>query len=188
MTHRKCNVCFQEKSLEDYHNCKSFPLGKVYTCKPCAKAKSVGWNKEHKERKRTCAKLHYEGNKESYLERAKNSTWAKNNQERVKELSRLRWENSPEKYYAYTAQRRAKRLQAMPPWLSKKQLEEIGNIYRVCKKVSQTTGKEHHVDHVIPLQGENVCGLHVPWNLAIIPAKMNLSKSNKLQILTENWI
>jgi hypothetical protein len=181
MTHRNCNVCLQNKPLEDYHNCKSFPLGKVYTCKPCAKVKSVGWNNKNKERKSVSGKLHYENNKEPYLERARKSTWQKDNRERVKELRRVWRENNPEKSYALVAQRRAKRLQAMPPWLSKKQLEEIQNIYRVCKKVSQTTGKKHHVDHVIPLQGNNVCGLHVPWNLAIIPARLNLSKSNKLQ-------
>jgi 5-methylcytosine-specific restriction endonuclease McrA len=46
--------------------------------------------------------------------------------------------------------------------------------------MSQTTGERYVVDHIIPLQGEAVCGLHVPWNLRVITQEENLAKSNKL--------
>lgn len=76
------------------------------------------------------------------------------------------------------AKRRALKLKATPPWLSEYHKRHIERIYYVCSKVSATTNRPHDVDHIVPLQGENVCGLHVPWNLQILPAGMNRSKNN----------
>ena len=91
-------------------------------------------------------------------------------------------------YYSNTSEflarnnkRRAQKLKATPPWLTPEQLEQIKELYTCAQMFKLYTGEEYHVDHIVPLQGENVCGLHVPWNLQVIPAKENLSKSNKLQ-------
>jgi hypothetical protein len=74
--------------------------------------------------------------------------------------------------------RKATKLSATPSWANQ---EQIKRIYAACAKITKQTGIEHHVDHIIPLQGESVCGLHVENNLSIIPAKMNLQKSNKFR-------
>jgi len=82
---------------------------------------------------------------------------------------------------ARNSKRRAAKLNALPKWLTKYELEQIKELYTCAQMFKLYTGEEYHVDHIVPLQGENVCGLHVPWNLQVIPAKENLSKSNKLQ-------
>lgn len=84
-----------------------------------------------------------------------------------------------DKRNAIQAKRRAKKIQATPAWLTKEQLEQILGFYTKAKRLEQETGIKHHVDHIVPLQGLNVSGLHVPWNLQILTAKENLKKSNK---------
>lgn len=77
------------------------------------------------------------------------------------------------------ARRRALELQALPKWLSAEALLKIREWYDLAKHFTQQFGP-HHVDHIIPLRGKNVWGLHVPWNMQILPAALNIKKSNKV--------
>ena len=74
-------------------------------------------------------------------------------------------------YKDKTNKRRAIKLRAIPKFAN---LDKIREIYKNCPK-------GYHVDHIIPLKGVNVCGLHVPWNLQIITRKENLCKSNRYE-------
>ena len=75
-------------------------------------------------------------------------------------------------YRAKLARRRAVLKKASPVWADSKAILEM---YKTCPK-------GYHVDHIIPLNGKNVCGLHVHWNLQHLLAKDNLSKGNKLAV------
>ena len=91
-----------------------------------------------------------------------------------------RWKQvNKHKSNAYWAKRNAQKLQATPFWLNKSQLIEIENFYAKAVLLTTSTGISHQVDHVVPLQGETVCGLHVPWNLQVITAAENAAKRNR---------
>ena len=61
-------------------------------------------------------------------------------------------------------------------WANKKKIKRV---YELCKMISEDTGAMHHVDHIIPLIGKNISGLHVHTNLQILPASENFKKNNK---------
>jgi len=69
--------------------------------------------------------------------------------------------------------------QATPKWLTLEQKRDIENIYWLAKDLQSVSGQTYHVDHIVPLKGQNVCGLHVPWNLQVLPSDINMSKGNK---------
>lgn len=103
------------------------------------------------------------------------------NEERQKNLARYQkrfYEENKAYYLAKYTKRRAAKLNATPAWAD---LKAIHKIYLRCAQISMETGVQHHVDHIVPLAGRNVCGLHVEYNLQVIPAMQNFKKSNKLE-------
>ena len=134
----------------------------------------------------------YQRNKELTKERARQ--WAENNPERRKEIhdknrekdrenhnarNRDWWSKNGHKRCAYEGKRRAAQMQRTPDWLTEDDLFFIEEAYHLAKLRTELTGFSWHVDHIVPLQGKKVSGLHVPDNIQVIPAKQNLQKSNR---------
>jgi hypothetical protein len=87
------------------------------------------------------------------------------------------------KKLANTVTRRLAKMQRTPKWLTEIDYERIGNEYKLADILTKLTSSAWHVDHIIPLQGKMVSGLHVPSNLRVLPAKDNISKSNTFAAL-----
>lgn len=98
------------------------------------------------------------------------------NLDKYKERNRRHYEEN-RSYYAEKCMRyHAAKLRATPDWLTESDLDKMRAIYSEAQRLSKETGILHHVDHIHPLRGKTVCGLHCPLNLQILTATDNLSK------------
>jgi 5-methylcytosine-specific restriction endonuclease McrA len=103
------------------------------------------------------------------------------NLESERQARREYYSENKDAYYARKAKRRASLLNRTPKWLSASDLQTMSAVYQRCALLNKQSSDKYEVDHIVPLQGETVSGLHVPWNLQIIPMFENRSKGNKLK-------
>lgn len=85
------------------------------------------------------------------------------------------YERNKWKWTVFTRERQAATLRATPVWYDR---DLVGEVYRLAECRTKLTGIRWEVDHIVPLRGETVCGLHTLDNLRVIPAAVNRAKSN----------
>ena len=96
----------------------------------------------------------------------------------VRAARRQHYRENKGRYVAQARAREALIKRATPPWADLKALEQF---YIEAERLTRVTGIKHHVDHFYPLQGKTMCGLHVETNLQVLPAAINLRKSNRIK-------
>lgn len=101
--------------------------------------------------------------------RQNNKRWNEKNVDKVRKMKR-----------PANANRRANLLHRTPKWLSEQDKMRIKVKHAEARWMTEHTGISHAVDHIYPLQGRLVSGLHVPSNMRVIPARENSRKYNKL--------
>jgi len=188
-------------NLKKYYTgnpCKNGHICERYTsdrqCKECKKesynnyklTKSYkSWKKEYKKgdaykkSKAICDKKYALKNKEkvrAYKIKYKDTEKSKEANARYLKGTTYNSPEATEKRRASKRASQAKRRVCVNSSLSAYYQEEILKIYLKAQKM----GAGYHVDHIIPINGKNVTGLHVPWNLQIISSTENIKKSNKI--------
>lgn len=173
--------------------CKHGHIAARKTKGACVECLKVEWVQGNEAR----ADYFREYNKREEVKDRKND-WYQENREAVIEAAATRpahvlreyrnaWKaNNKTQVLADNKVRRRKHREATPPWLTRKQKSEIRQLYQIAITMTQTTGEQYVVDHIVPLRSHEVCGLHVPWNLRVITQEENLKKSNKLVAPSES--
>lgn len=170
---RKCRNCGEEKDLSGFHRNKNSAGGRLWSCKVCRLARDVAYKDKHRER--------------IY---AQNDTYKRDHKKKIAAICKRYREENRDKIAAYQKEYRknnrgrmnadasayscAKKKRA-PAWADKKIIKEI---YIDAKLLTDETGISFQVDHIVPLQGELVSGLHVENNLQILTAIGNHKKHN----------
>jgi hypothetical protein len=165
--------------------CKHGHIALRKTKGTCVECQKIEWEETNAKRallpkseaSKKAGKKYYENNKEVVKLRA----LSRKPEDIIK--YRKTWKAAnPELVMANSKHRRSKHKQATPKWLTQEHKAQIKQFYLDAMLVSKVTGVPYAVDHIVPLRGELVSGLHVPWNVAVITREENSKKSNKINL------
>ncbi len=177
-----CRICNAEKPLADFParkpegKGKRRPKGDGYRgeCRKCFNAQKKAWLDRH-------PGYHAAANKKWHAKNPDyNQRYVAENADAVRERRREYVKNNPDIPREISRRYARCRRRAAPRWLTPEQHQKMDDMRILSQLVTEETGIIHQVDHIVPLQGKTVCGLHVPWNLQVIPASENKKKYNKL--------
>lgn len=184
---KTCPRCRNDKPETEYGRCVTRKDGLAPYCRECTSNMGKDYYRNNKEKvlRRTNANgtRWYWENKEAA--RAINKTYRQAHQRELADKKRARrnieldrlWNKrnrarKAESWRAYDARKNS----ACPVWASR---EKMRRFYEEARRLTLETGVQYEVDHIIPLKGESVCGLHCEFNLRVITKSENAAKSNR---------
>lgn len=160
-------------------------------CLECVPIRNRAGYERHLDKRKAEQRAYHYANREACIERARD--WYERNRDVANANKRAWYAAQPRedqlaqrrahyvansaKYKQLALERYVKKMRAMPAWADR---DAIESFYEEARRLTAETGIQHAVDHIVPLQGKTVSGLHVENNLRVITQTENLRKSNKL--------
>jgi len=132
-------------------------------------------------KKRASDAEYRKNNREKFL--AGIAAWSKKNPEKVKQYAKKTKEKNRGRVNSDTVARRLAKIRRTPAWLTEDDKWLLKEAYNLAVLRTKMFGFPWHVDHIIPLQGEMVSGLHVPNNIQVIPWIDNVRKANSFEVI-----
>lgn len=197
---KKCTKCLIEKEITEFQK-HPFSKGGINSrCKDCLReynreyrAKNPIWVslqnkkwrasnperaklsdfKKHQKKTKEQKEAENKKSRERYAkQKAEGKTRIRDKEER-KRYNKEYLEKNPEKFAYQNVVRKTSVKQSKPSWANEFFMQEA---YRLARLRTKVTGIKWHVDHIVPIRGKTVCGLHTDQNLQVIPAAENLKK------------
>jgi hypothetical protein len=202
MLTKLCPTCQTTKLVKEFAKNAGKKDGLQYRCKACMAL----YRNENRASIIENKRQHYQENRERLLREKKDNypntagkkrqyqrTYYKNNLQQIRDRLKTFYERHPEyhkelrkkhpdRINAKENKRKAAKLKRMPVWLTADDHWMIKEAYALAALRTQMFGFSWHVDHVLPLQGKLVSGLHVPLNLQVIPGAQNTAKGNRFEV------
>ena len=191
---KQCRRCQKVKSYLEFDKKTDCIGGVVSTCKVCRKERQD----ERKEIINAQRRANYQKDSSIILDRnfkyqqnhkeeiaEYQSNYGKQNREALREYHRdysVGWrEDNRAHVNAKSNAYRAAKIKATPPWLTETHKQQTLMFYEAATALTKELGKPFEVDHIMPLKGKTSSGLHVPWNLQVLPMPLNRAKGNKTE-------
>jgi hypothetical protein len=179
-----CTKCKIEKTVDCFNKHSGTKDKLQHHCNQCRqryrqenKEAIAAWKKadyeQNKERILSVQKKYYSDNREKVIHTVR--LYNKNNRDKILAKQKIYQKKHLDRWNANKARRKATKLQATPLWADNK---AISGLYKLASLFNKT-GINLHVDHIIPLQSDVVCGLHCEANLQLLPSSDNISKGNR---------
>lgn len=162
---KTCVKCNSTKDILEFYAATRGLFGVRGECKECTKKQKQEYKHKNRDVVNAKAKTYYNKNRANHL--AQKQKYRQANKYKINALNK-----------AY----KVAKMNRVPAWIDKDEQWLIKEAYDLAAVRTKLFGFAWHVDHIIPLQGKNVSGLHVMANLQVIPAVENIKKKNAFEV------